>query len=37
LYTDGHVAAETRETFKQNLQKTYEYLGKPMPEIDWAD
>jgi prepilin-type processing-associated H-X9-DG protein len=37
LYTDGHVAAESRETLKQKLKETYEYLGKPMPEIDWGN
>lgn len=37
LYTDGHVAAESKETLKQNLKTTYEHLGKPMPEIDWGN
>ncbi|MCE5184544.1 MAG: hypothetical protein LLF76_00265 [Planctomycetaceae bacterium] len=36
LYADGHVAVESKATLKENLQKTYEYLGKPIPEIDWG-
>lgn len=35
LYVDGHVAAETKEQLKQDLQKTYEYLKKPIPQLDW--
>jgi prepilin-type processing-associated H-X9-DG protein len=37
LYADGHTAAESKETLKQGLQKTYKYLGQPMPEIKWGD
>jgi len=37
LYVDGHVSAESKKTLKQGLKKTYEYLGKPMPEIDWGN
>lgn len=35
LYLDGHVAVDDKESLKQELQKTYEYLKQPMPEIDW--
>lgn len=35
LYADGHVAVESQEALKLNLQKTYEHLGKPMPDVDW--
>jgi prepilin-type processing-associated H-X9-DG protein len=33
LYLDSHVAAETREDFLENLEATYERLGRPMPEV----
>jgi prepilin-type processing-associated H-X9-DG protein len=35
LYVDGHVAVEEKAVLKQSLQKTYESLEKPMPEVDW--
>jgi len=35
LYVDGHVAVEEKSALKLSLQKTYEYLKKPIPEIDW--
>jgi prepilin-type processing-associated H-X9-DG protein len=35
LYVDGHVAAEDKPQVKQALQKTYDYLKKPMPEMEW--
>lgn len=35
LYVDGHVAAEDRATLKEALQKTYEYLNQPLPELEW--
>jgi prepilin-type processing-associated H-X9-DG protein len=35
LYVDGHVSAEDPATLKQALQKTYEYLNKPLPEMEW--
>ena len=35
LYADGHVSAEDKPQVKQALQKTYEYLKKPMPDMEW--
>ncbi len=35
LYCDGHVAVQGKDQLKQDLQKTYEYLNKPIPQLDW--
>ena len=35
LYCDGHVSAGSKDQLKLDLQKTYEYLKKPIPEMNW--
>jgi len=37
LFVDGHVERLEKEKFLSELQRTYEYLGKPMPEIKFKD
>ena len=37
LFLDGHVERLEKEEFLFELQKTYEHLGKPMPEIKFED
>lgn len=35
LYADGHISVEDKPQAKQALQKTYEYLKKPTPKLEW--
>jgi hypothetical protein len=35
LYVDGRAVAEDKQDFEAALQKTYEYLKRPMPAMDW--
>ena len=37
LYLEGYVERLKKEDFLSKLQKTYEYLGKPIPEIKFKE
>jgi len=37
LYLEGYAVRLKKEKFLSELEKTYEHLGKPMPEIKFED